>query len=64
MIGWEAPDSDGGTPIMQYIIEKKDATRQMGTWVLAGTVDADVRKYKVLLQTKRLWALIFISIPH
>ena len=39
-ISWEAPETDGGSPIIQYIIEKRDVTRSSGMWVLAGTVDA------------------------
>ena len=39
-ISWEAPESNGGSPIVQYIVEKRDVTRSSGMWVLAGTVDA------------------------
>ena len=31
---WEAPDDDGGRPIVKYVIEKRDATRR--TWQPAG----------------------------
>ena len=46
-MSWEPPETDGGTPVIQYIVEKKDATRTTGMWVLAGTVEADVTQYKV-----------------
>ena len=46
-VSWESPETDGGTPVIQYIVEKKDATRTTGMWVLAGTVEADVTQYKV-----------------
>ena len=46
-VSWEPPETDGGTPVIQYIVEKKDATRTTGMWVLAGTVEADVTQYKV-----------------
>lgn len=39
-IKWEAPDSNGGSPVLQYVIEKRDVSRSSGMWVLAGTVDA------------------------
>ena len=46
-VAWEPPETDGGTPVIQYIVEKKDATRTTGMWVLAATVEADITQYKV-----------------
>ena len=43
-LAWEAPESDGGTPITGYIIEKRDASRP--SWIKAGTVDANTLTFK------------------
>jgi len=41
---WDSPESDGGSPIISYIIEKRDVSRP--TWFKAGTVDADCTQFK------------------
>ena len=46
-ITWEAPLSNGGSPLTLYLIEKLDATRPGASWVVAGTVEASMLKYKV-----------------
>lgn len=44
-LAWETPDADGGTPVKNYVIERKDAAR--GAWTTVGTVDARTRSYQV-----------------
>ena len=34
---WEAPASDGGSPVTSYVIEKRDVSKS--TWLSAGTCD-------------------------
>ena len=36
-LSWEAPEHDGGSPIMRYILEKRDSATAM--WSQVGTVD-------------------------
>ena len=43
-ITWDSPLSDGGSPITEYIIEKRDVSRP--TWVRAGTTEADCTQFK------------------
>ncbi|KAK7507540.1 hypothetical protein BaRGS_00001475, partial [Batillaria attramentaria] len=40
---WQAPDSDGGLPLKNYIIEYRDARRT--TWMRAGTVGKDTTTF-------------------
>ena len=44
-VAWESPETDGGSPITAYIIEKRDVMRP--TWVKAGTVGPNEMSYKV-----------------
>jgi hypothetical protein len=43
-IMWDAPQTDGGSPITGYVVEKRDMSRP--TWVKAGSVDADNTQFK------------------
>merc|ERR1712142_1185976 len=48
MVGWDAPEYDGGTPIIQYLIEKSDVTKNpMAAWVLAGRVQSNINDFRV-----------------
>lgn len=37
-LDWTEPQSDGGSQIIQYVIEKCDTTRGTCSWTVAGTV--------------------------
>jgi len=39
-IAWSPPETDGGSEIQQYVIERRDVTRGIGTWMVSGTVSA------------------------
>ena len=45
---WEAPETDGGSDILQYVIEKRDMTRAIGMWMVSGTVSATERYFRAL----------------
>ena len=36
LLGWDAPESDGGCPITHYLVECKDVTRRGGGWMKSG----------------------------
>jgi hypothetical protein len=42
---WEAPESDGGLPLLNYIIEMKQTSRS--TWIKSGTVDGKTTLFTV-----------------
>ena len=44
-IAWDTPKSDGGSPITGFVVEKRDASRQM--WIKAGTVRPDITTFKI-----------------
>lgn len=44
-LSWEEPESDGGSPITGYVIEKRDASKT--TWITAGNVDKDTMSFQV-----------------
>jgi len=40
-LSWQSPETDGGSAVVQYIIEKRDVTRAAGAmWMVCGTVAA------------------------
>ena len=48
ILSWEIPETDGGSAILQYIVEKCDVTRGIGMWMVAGTASAADREFKVM----------------
>lgn len=44
-VAWDEPETDGGSVIRSYVVEKQDAGRM--TWSNAGEVDGDKFKCKV-----------------
>ena len=44
-ISWEVPESDGGAEITKYIIEKRDAAKNI--WIKCERVNADQLAYTV-----------------
>ncbi|KAI0217182.1 Titin, partial [Lamellibrachia satsuma] len=44
-VTWQAPVSDGNSPITRYIVEKADASSR--TFTIAGHTDSDTQEFKV-----------------
>lgn len=45
ILAWESPESDGGSPLTGFNIERKDVTKT--SWVSAGRCEADTFYFKV-----------------
>ena len=45
ILAWDIPESDGGSPITSYTIEKCDASK--GSWFSAGSSEKDTLTFKV-----------------
>ena len=45
VISWESPDSDGGSPLTGFIVERKDVTKT--SFVSAGRCDVNTFNFKV-----------------
>jgi Fibronectin type III domain len=44
-VAWEAPSTDGGSPVTGYVVEKKDSKR--GEYVFVAHVDSTTMQLKV-----------------
>lgn len=45
VLTWEAPEDDGGAPILEYIVEKQDVKKS--TFINAGTTNGTTCELKV-----------------
>ena len=44
-VGWEAPENDGGSPLMGYVVEQRDAFEV--SYKFIGHVDRNVEQFQV-----------------
>ena len=45
IVAWDSPESDGGSPLTGFVVERKDVTKT--SWVGAGECDAQTFHFKV-----------------
>ena len=58
-VSWEAPESDGGSPITDYVVEKAGADVNEGTFTAAGQTDNTQHKVSQLDKGKRYLVQVF-----
>ena len=56
-VTWETPESDGGCPVQEYVVEKCDARKT--NYTNAGTVNADTHELQV--ENVKFLTLCYIS---
>jgi hypothetical protein len=47
---WRSPETDGGAPILSYIIERREGTR--ATWTKIGETSSETHKFKATRLTE------------
>ena len=66
-LSWQCPDTDGGSPVIQYIIEKRDVTGAAsgaggdGMWVKCATVAASKLSVRVRYLLQGNWYMFQVS---
>ena len=58
-VSWEAPESDGGSPITDYVVQKAGADVNEGTFTAAGQTDNTQHKVSQLDKGKHYLVQVF-----